>query len=85
MGEGGLTYLRKYTHPALGEDIAVGIAGSYTPQQEVRLNYNDREVLYVLGNTNIESACCGVSNWNYALVPGYIVHWQNKKNEAVFS
>ena len=77
-----MTYIREYTHPELGEDIAVGIGGSYIPQQEIRLNHNDREVLYVIGNTNIESACCGVSNWNYALVPGYIVNWQNKKNEA---
>jgi hypothetical protein len=30
----------------------------------------------------IESSCCGVGNWGYALVPGYIVSWQNERNAA---
>jgi len=77
-----LTDTREYTHLELGEDVAIGIAGYYTPGREVRLDYNGREVLCVLGSAVVEAACCGVGNWGYALVPGYIVHWQHKKNEA---
>jgi len=77
-----VTDTREYTHVELGKDVTVGIAGYYTPEKEVRLNYNGREVLYIIGKAVIESACCGVGNWGYALVPGYIVHWQNKRNEA---
>ena len=73
---------REYTHLKLGEDVAAGIAGYYTPGQEVRLSYNGREVLYVLGSAVVEAACCGVGNWGYVLVPGYIVKWQHKKSEA---
>jgi hypothetical protein len=71
----------KYTHLELNEDISC-VAGFYTPQKEVRLKHDDREVLYVTGRAVIESSCCGVGNWGYALVPGYIVSWQNERNDA---
>ena len=72
----------EYTHLELNKDVPIGIAGYYTPEEEVRLDYNGREVLYVIGKAVIESACCGIGNWGYVLVPGYIVSWQNKRNEA---
>ena len=72
----------KYTHLELDKDVEIGIAGYYTPQQEVRLKYNGREVLYVIGKAVVESSCCGTGSWQYAIVPGYIVSWQNTKNEA---
>jgi len=71
----------KYTHLELGKD-ASAIAGYYTPEKEVRLEYDGREVLYVIGKVEIESSCCGVGSWRYAVVPGYIVSWQNAKNEV---
>ena len=71
----------RYTHLELDKDVCC-IAGFYTPQKEVRLKYNDREVLYVIGQAVIDSSCCGVGSWEYAIVPGYILNWQNKSNEA---
>ena len=71
-----------YTHLKLNEDYSTGIAGYYIPEKEVRLNYNGREVLYVIGKAVIEASCCGVGSWIYGTVPGYIVSWQNTKNEA---
>ena len=71
----------KYTHLELGKDYG-SISGYYIPEKEVRLKYNGREVLYVIGQAVIESSCCGVGSWGYALVPGYIINWQNKKNEV---
>jgi len=71
----------KYTHLELDKNVTC-VAGYYTPQKEVRLKYDDREVLYVIGRAVIESSCCGLGNWGYALVPGYIVNWQTRKNEA---
>ena len=71
----------EYTHQKLNEDL-YGIAGYYTPQREVRLKYNNREALYVIGQVVIEAACCGNTSWMYSLVPGYIVNWQNKRNGA---
>jgi len=76
-----LTNTLEYTHLKLNEDLHC-IAGYYTPQKEVKLKYNNREVLYVIGQVVIEAACCGNNSWRYALVPGYIINWQNKRNEA---
>ena len=71
----------QYTHLPLNQDVA-GIAGYYTPIREVRLPYNGKEVLYFIGQAVIDSSCCGVARWGYAMVPGYIVHWQKETNEA---
>ncbi len=76
------TMSTRYTHLELGKDVVAGISGYYIPQKEVRLKYNGREVLYVIGQAVVESSCCGAGSWIYATVPGYIVSWQNTKNEA---
>ena len=77
--------ITKYTHLKLNEDYPVGIAGYYVPEKEVRLKYNGQEILYVIGQAIIESSCygdsCGAARRVYAIVPGYIVNWQNSKNE----
>jgi len=70
-----------YVHQELNQDIYFP-AGCYTPQKEVRLKHNNREVLYVVGHVAVEASCCGCANWAYAVVPGYIVKWQSDKNEA---
>ncbi len=73
--------MNKYTHLELNKDIR-SIAGYYTPQREIRLKYDGREVLYVVGQATIEASCCASGSWIYALVPGYIVKWQNEINKT---
>ena len=73
--------MNKYTHLELNREINA-IAGYYIPQKEVRLEYDGREVLYVVGQATIECSCCACGSWEYALVPGYIRNWQNEKNDA---
>ena len=72
--------VNKYTHLELNKDIKAQ-AGYYTPQKEVRLKYNDREVLYVLNQVVVNASCCGQANYQYALVPGYILRWQQEENK----
>ncbi len=72
-----------YRHTNLGEDIVTGIAGTYTPEKEVRLPYNGREVLYVVGEAILASSCCGVGNWVYVAVPGYILKWHSSNDDGV--
>ena len=77
--------MSKYTHLELNRDVSTP-SGYYTPQKEVRLKYNGREVLYTVSQAVIESSCCGASDFNSALVPGYIVRWRvgmNKDGMAV--
>jgi len=72
----------EYTHIKLDQECNC-LAGYYAPQKEVRLEYNGREVLYVVGKAVIEAACCSApGTWAYILVPGYIVNWQSRTNEA---
>jgi hypothetical protein len=71
---------REYTHQELRTDYT-GLAGYYCPYKEVKLDYHGRQVLYVVGHAAIESSCCGISNWDYVLVPGYVVDWQKSANQ----
>lgn len=74
-----------YTHQPLGRDVET-MAGYYTPEQEVRLAHEGREVLYVTGQVVIEATCCvsgscRTANYWYGQVIGYIVRWQGERNE----
>lgn len=88
MSESSAPTVTSYTHLELGQEIEIGIGGYYIPEKEARLEYNGREVLAVIGRAVLESSCAGIDNqcvsgsWRYAIVPGYIVSWQNTRNEA---
>lgn len=50
------------------------------------MEFQDREVLYVIGHVVVETTCqlgssCAPANYWYATVPGYIVNWQTSKND----
>ena len=72
--------MKKYTHLELNRDIEA-LAGYYTPQKEVRLQYNGREVLYVISQAVVDASCCGSADFSCALVPGYIIRWQTETNK----
>ena len=72
--------MNKYTHLELNQTIEA-LAGHYTPQKEVRLKYNGREVLYVIGQAVVDASCCGTADYQYALVPGYVIRWQAETNK----
>ena len=75
----------EYTHLPLNEDV-LAFAGYYTPEQEVRLPFHGREVLYVTGHIVVESAChgdtCSAQNYWYGIAQGYVVRWQYRRNES---
>jgi hypothetical protein len=75
--------MTKYTHLKLNQDIRA-LAGYYTPQKEVRLKYNGREVLYIIGQTVVDASCCGLTDFSYAQVPGYIIRWQPETDKEGF-
>jgi hypothetical protein len=75
----------KYAHLPLNQDVEAS-AGYYTPEKEVRMTFQGREVLYVTGHVVVETTCglgnsCTPANYWYATVPGYIVNWQAGKNK----
>lgn len=72
--------MSQYTHFKLNHDIEAP-SGYYTPEKEIRLNYDGREVLCIINHTVISSSCCGLADFISALVPGYILQWQVDKNK----
>ena len=75
------TRIKDYAHQALNRQYG-GPSGYYTPRREVLLDYRGRQVLYILGHAVVESSCCGSGNWDYALVPGFVVNWRWGTNQA---
>ncbi|OGN99784.1 MAG: hypothetical protein A2Y90_01270 [Chloroflexi bacterium RBG_13_52_12] len=73
--------MSKYTHLELDKDVPAP-SGYYTPQKEVKLPYNGREVLYTVSQAVIESSCCGASDFSSVQVPGYILGWRVEKNNS---
>lgn len=71
--------MNTYTHLELNREQRF-LPGYYVPTREVRLKYDGREVLYVVGQAVLDSACCNAGDFGYVIVPGYIVSWQNERN-----
>ncbi|MBE0481302.1 MAG: hypothetical protein IBX68_10020 [Dehalococcoidia bacterium] len=69
----------EFVHQPIGQEITA-LAGYYTLLKELKLEYDNREVLAVTGMCSIESSCCGRRAFHYAIVPGYLVNWKGKKN-----
>jgi len=72
--------IERYTHEGLNEEIR-SIAGYYLFEEEKRLYYNKREVLYIVGFGAIDNSCCGAGGCRFALIPGYVVGWKTETDE----
>ena len=72
---------QEYAHLPLNEEVR-GLSGFYIPCKEVRLKYNGKEALYIIGTSTLDSCCCGGGgSCGYALVPGFILNWQKRKSK----
>ena len=65
-----------FVHEPLNVDVDA-IAGHYTFTKEVRLPWEGRELLYLVGYAIIDTSCCGVGGCGYALVPGFVQSWHS--------
>jgi hypothetical protein len=73
---------QEYTHQELEKEVNF-LAGYYIPLKESRLDYKGRDVLFVSGTSVVESSCCsGPGGCAYAIVPGYVLKWKSKTNDA---
>ncbi len=71
----------EYVHQPLGEEVTA-LAGYYAIAKELRLQHEKREVLCLIGICQVESSCCGSRSFYYSIVPGYLVSWKGRENEA---
>ncbi|HSJ56959.1 MAG TPA: hypothetical protein VLC95_07245 [Anaerolineae bacterium] len=70
----------EYVHRPLGQEVTA-IGGHYLLVKEVRLAFEGREVLYVVGHAAFDTTCCGVGGCAYALVPGFVLRWKEKTSQ----
>ncbi|MGD9145270.1 MAG: hypothetical protein PVI80_06910 [Anaerolineae bacterium] len=68
-----------YVHLELNQEVTA-IGGHYVLIKEVRLPFGGREILYLVGHTAFDTACCGVGGCAYALVPGFVLNWKGQTN-----
>ena len=67
--------LMDFSHPALNRDVTA-IGGRYLFTKEVRMPFDENEILYMVGCAVVDTACCGPGGCAYAWVPGRIVQWR---------
>ncbi len=71
--------MHEYIHHELNREVTA-IGGHYVLTKEVRLPFEGREILYVVGYAVVDNSCCGVGGLAYALVPGFIQDWKSTTN-----
>ncbi|HPB70292.1 MAG: hypothetical protein M0P04_11175 [Syntrophales bacterium] len=62
---------RRHVHQPPGTEVRAPW-GEYTVRREGRIPYDDRDVLYVLADIAVGSACRGTATGRILIVPGYI-------------
>jgi hypothetical protein len=76
--------IKEFIHPELGKEVRA-LSGYYTPVEQTILLYNGRKVLYIAGSICIDSSCCGIGNWKYIQVPGFLIKERSHGSEASLS
>jgi hypothetical protein len=69
----------EYVHQELNRDVT-SVAGHYRLVKEVRLPFQGRDLLVVVGHAAFDTACCGAGGCAYALVPGFVQSWKSGTN-----
>lgn len=72
-----------FIHPKLDQEITA-IGGHYVLTEEIRLPFQGRQILYLIGYAAFDTTCCGAGGCRYALVPGFILDWKGIKDTDGF-
>jgi len=73
--------VKDYTHPNLNEEVTA-VAGRYVHEKEDTVTFDGKEILYIRGYAVVDTSCCGMSGGRFAIVPGYIVKYRYRTDEA---
>lgn len=71
---------RTYAHE-LNKEVR-SISGWYMLEREERIAWQGREYLYAVGQSAVETSCCGAGGCRYALVPGAVLRWKFEVDES---
>jgi len=70
-----------YMHVARGKEIIL-MSVIFKVSAEGCLVYGNRNLLYIEGLTTVGSACCGMMECRVIHVPGFVVSWHYKMDDA---
>jgi len=73
--------MKEYIHEDLSEEVR-SISGYYLYLEEGTLSFKGRDVLYLAGVGVVDNSCCGAGGVPFVRIPGYVVSWKDKKDEA---
>lgn len=71
--------LNEYRHKELNREYRF-ISGYCVFTDEIRMVFEGRALLYLIGHGVLDTACCGTTGCGYALVQGFVIKWKYKKN-----
>lgn len=63
-----------YVHEIAKEVRSIG--ARYEFDKEAFLNWEDRRILYAVGNAVVDSSCCGFWGCRYCFVAGFVVRFK---------
>ena len=70
-----------HIHVACGKEIIL-MSALFKLTAEGCLAYGNRNLLYIEGLTTVGSACCGMIECRVIHVPGFVVSWHYKMDNA---
>jgi len=76
--------MKQHIHEELEQEVRF-ISGNYTFIEEECLQYNGRDVFFLVGVALLDNTCCGAGGCRFIRVPGYVVVWKGKTDESGLS
>ena len=70
----------EHVHQPIGEEIR-SIAGYYMVLEEGVLQYNGRELLYLVEMAAVDTSCCGSGGMGFIYVPGCINAMKSRRSD----
>lgn len=70
---------RPFVH-VLDEEVR-SISGWYQLSREEIFEQGGKRILFLLGEGEADTACCGSGGCRYALVPGEVIDWKSSQDE----
>jgi hypothetical protein len=46
------------------------------------MDYNGKQLLYIVGTACIEASCCGIGSWKYLRVEGYVIEKDSSRSQG---
>ncbi|MEJ5187191.1 MAG: hypothetical protein WHT46_08945 [Candidatus Geothermincolales bacterium] len=72
--------MAEHVHQPIGEEIR-SIAGYYQVLEEVVIEYEGRDLFYLLEAAVVDTSCCGSGGMAFIAVPGFLKRWRYRVNE----